>query len=263
MKASLFFILFLACVTVRAQFIEFDERFPIPAEETLDLNPQSPLKAYKIDPSSITVSGVSSGAYMAIQLQVAYSSVFSGAASVAGGTYWCAQGSPQKAQTDCMSSPQNINSQEQIARAQTLAQQNQIDPLTNLASKRFYLYASPRDQRVNAQNTTKLTEFLTAFTAAGNIRTVNSPAAAHGFLTVNQGGACDIEMPPYILACNYDMAGDILQTLYGKLALRAKPKPPKPAPKPQTPAPKPPAPVVKLFKFSQDEFSDQIGRAHV
>lgn len=38
-----------------------------------------------------SVSGVSSGAYMAVQLHVAYSETFMGVGSIAGGPYFCAE----------------------------------------------------------------------------------------------------------------------------------------------------------------------------
>ena len=44
------------------------------------------LPSLKIDPARVTVAGLSSGAYMATQAQVAYPDVFHGAALVAGGT---------------------------------------------------------------------------------------------------------------------------------------------------------------------------------
>ena len=51
---------------------------------------------FDIDASRITVSGVSSGAYMAGQLHVAHSAAISGAGLIAGGPYWCASGAMQK-----------------------------------------------------------------------------------------------------------------------------------------------------------------------
>jgi len=42
----------------------------------------------KISETEITVSGVSSGAFMAQQLHVAYSDIFSGMGSVAGGPFF-------------------------------------------------------------------------------------------------------------------------------------------------------------------------------
>ncbi len=92
------------------------------------------LKAYNIDKQAVTVSGVSSGGFMAVQLQVAYSATFSGAASVAGGTYWCAQGNAQRAQTVCMNQPEAVKSADQVAKAREWAAQGLIDPLGNLAT---------------------------------------------------------------------------------------------------------------------------------
>jgi len=42
-----------------------------------------------IDRNRVDVSGISSGAYMAGQMHVAFSKTFRGAALLAGGPYWC------------------------------------------------------------------------------------------------------------------------------------------------------------------------------
>ena len=44
----------------------------------------SSLGAYNVNPNTVTVAGISSGGYMAVQLQVAYSSHFYGTAVIAG-----------------------------------------------------------------------------------------------------------------------------------------------------------------------------------
>lgn len=50
----------------------------------------STLNAHNVDPSSISVSGFSSGGFMAVQLGVAYSSLFkAGFGAFAGGPYDC------------------------------------------------------------------------------------------------------------------------------------------------------------------------------
>jgi hypothetical protein len=54
--------------------------------------PVQPLQAYNnLDRSSITVSGLSSGAFFAHQFHVAYSSLVKGAGIIAGGPYACAE----------------------------------------------------------------------------------------------------------------------------------------------------------------------------
>jgi len=49
-----------------------------------------PLPALGADVAQITVSGLSSGAFMATQFSVAYSASIAGAGIVAGGPYYCA-----------------------------------------------------------------------------------------------------------------------------------------------------------------------------
>ena len=60
------------------------------------------LPALAVDLRELTVSGVSSGAYMAVQFQVAYSQLVRGAGIIAGGPYDCAEGSVWRALTRCM-----------------------------------------------------------------------------------------------------------------------------------------------------------------
>src|SRR4051812_33448271 len=60
-----------------------------------------PLPALKAE-KEVTVSGVSGGAYMAVQFHVAHSSTVKGVAAIAGGPYYCAQGSLWTAYYNCM-----------------------------------------------------------------------------------------------------------------------------------------------------------------
>src|SRR4051812_9587144 len=51
--------------------------------------------------TQVTVSGLSSGAYMAVQFEVAFSRTVRGAGVIAGGPYFCSQGSVFTATTSC------------------------------------------------------------------------------------------------------------------------------------------------------------------
>jgi len=59
-------------------------------KEAVESDPE--IASYDIDASRISVSGMSSGAYMAGQLHLAHSSIFNGVAIVAGGPNYCAMG---------------------------------------------------------------------------------------------------------------------------------------------------------------------------
>ena len=59
------------------------------------------LPSFNIDTNQISVSGFSSGGYMAVQFDVAFSSILRGAGTIAGGPYYCAQNSATIATTTC------------------------------------------------------------------------------------------------------------------------------------------------------------------
>jgi hypothetical protein len=56
-----------------------------------------------------TISGFSSGGYMAHQMHIIFSQYYKGVGIAAGGPYWCAQGSVNKALSDCTQHPENID----------------------------------------------------------------------------------------------------------------------------------------------------------
>ena len=60
-----------------------------------------PLPRLAASTGDVTVSGISSGGYMAVQFQVAHSNRVRGAGIVAGGPYFCAEGSVRRALAAC------------------------------------------------------------------------------------------------------------------------------------------------------------------
>ena len=59
------------------------------------------LPAFNVDIKETSVSGVSSGGFMAVQFDVAYSSILRGAGIIAGGPYFCPHGNVNTATTIC------------------------------------------------------------------------------------------------------------------------------------------------------------------
>ncbi|MBV2167322.1 MAG: PHB depolymerase [Bdellovibrio sp.] len=198
-----------------------------------------PLGSWNIDKSAVSISGVSSGAFMAVQMGVAYSREFMAVASVAGGIYWCSEGDPQRAKSVCMGKPQEVDSQVQIAKARDLASQQSIDPVGALSRQNIYIFASPKDSVIHPANSEKLSEFYGAFIAPTKIKIETSLESAHGFPTLNSGISCGMGFLPWILKCNFDLAGEILQSAYGTLQPRGDFIP------------------QHLMKYSQAEFGDE------
>ncbi|WP_417798787.1 hypothetical protein [Terasakiella pusilla] len=110
--------------------------------------------APKVDADQITVSGVSSGAFMAQQLHLAYSDIFSGMGSVAGGPFFCAQNmAPDQIDTikqQCMLGlGADLTAATYIAKAKALSVEGKIAPLENLKDDRVFIFNSQNDHVIN------------------------------------------------------------------------------------------------------------------
>jgi hypothetical protein len=177
----------------------------------------APLPQLSIDKTQTTVSGASSGGYMAVQLHVAYSSSFSkGAAVIAGGPYNCADGSVLSALTRCLGTG-SIPVADLIANTDKWAKEGLIDAPGNLAASKVYLFSAANDSAVKEPTTTALRTYYENYMPAGNIVHKKDIAAEHGFVTDEAGGPCLSKGAPFIINCNFDLAGALLQHLYGAL----------------------------------------------
>ena len=173
-----------------------------------------------LDPGATTVSGLSSGAYLAVQLHVAHSQSIAGAGVVAGGPYFCAEGSLESALSRCMATSLGRPDADALARqARDLVRDGLIDPLTGLEGDRVYLFSGTRDETVTRPVVDGARDFyLAAGVPAASIAYVTDLAAGHGFVVEEGGIACGDTGSPFINDCDHDQAGAILEHLYGPLA---------------------------------------------
>jgi poly(3-hydroxybutyrate) depolymerase len=175
---------------------------------------------YAIDPARISVSGISAGAYMAGQMHVAHSALVGGAGLIAGGPWGCAENSLTRALEVCTKegSPDAAALLEAM-RAEAAA--GRIDDLARLEGSPVWVFRSPVDPLVGQALTDALVEQYRALDA--EVTVVGDVAAAHGVPTLETGAACASFESPYLNACDYDAAGEILATVYGDLAPRTEP----------------------------------------
>lgn len=188
------------------------------------------LGAYNADVRQSSISGISSGAFMAVQFAVAWSSVIRGVGAIAGGPYDCAHGtgldvatgaSMVAALTVCMkASPSAPDADGAVARADAFARDGEIDDLANVAGQKVYLFNGYNDTVVDRQVTDTLETFYRHYLGpahAGNLFYQNALGAGHAQITAAYGGACQATVPDYINQCGYDQAGIILRHIYGAL----------------------------------------------
>jgi acetyl esterase/lipase len=204
---------------------------------------QAPLERYQIDPDKVSVSGISSGGYLAVQLGVAHSSLFSGVGVFAAGPYGCADtgGSAhinsRRAVGPCMAGRYEMaqralcnlgwascpgldapDADASIALARQKEADAQIDPLSNLARQRVFLLSGTEDDTVAAEVVDALDRFYLAFVPPGRIERVRRDGVAHTFPTETfQGNDGAVSKSPFVSDCDYDGAKHVLWHLHGSL----------------------------------------------
>ncbi len=183
-----------------------------------------------------SVSGISSGAYMAGQFQLAHGDIVVGAGIIAGGPYGCAESlyadlmpgpataliNATKAINGCMLNAMQmwgVPSPPMLARkAASLAQEGEIAPVASIVQDRVYLFTGRADRTVMPAIVQAAAEFYRRLGVPdGQIKLVATLDAGHAFVTETEGEACDFTGKPYIVDCDYDQAGDLLGFIHGPL----------------------------------------------
>jgi len=191
----------------------------ITACNTKQLAPQLP--ALSINPSEISVSGLSSGGFMAVQVHVAHSATFKrGAGIVAGGPFYCSEGSFENAIGRCMTHGSGIPVQTLVNLTNEWASDNLIDPVSNLRASRIYLFSGTEDKTVRPVVMNDLQTYYRNFVPAENTFYKNTVPSGHAMITDEFGGNCATTAAPFINNCDFDLAGEMLKHLHGNLNAR-------------------------------------------
>jgi poly(3-hydroxybutyrate) depolymerase len=183
------------------------------------------LPVLDIDIAQSSVSGLSSGGFMAVQFAVAYSSIVKGAGVIAGGPYYCARGQINLATMVCtcttapifgmcMVTPGGTRVEELIGITDRNAGERLIDPAAGLARQRYWLFSGSADSVVPQAVMNDLHVYLRHYVDARRIHYENQVRAQHAMPTDSFGNACDTLAAPYIGNCSYDAAGQLLQWIY-------------------------------------------------
>ena len=188
----------------------------------------------KIDETS--VSGISSGAYMAGQFQMAQAKIVTGAAIIAGGPYGCSESvfadsmpgpgteflNLSKAVNGCMldmlgawgvGDPDAL-----VAKAKERAGKGDIDPISDVVGDKVYLFSGTSDHTVMPSIVADAAKYYAKLGVPdANIKFINTLPAGHAFVTESEGASCERSGEPYVVHCDYDQAGELLRHIYGTL----------------------------------------------
>ena len=193
------------------------------------------LRGYNAAIGESSVSGISSGAFMAVQFGTAWSSVIKGVGVIAGGPYWCAKADADDfingftlpimtATGSCMKGPPP-DLDIFTAKADAKAASGEIDPLQNLRGQKVYLFHGTNDAVVVKPVTDAAADFYRHYLGdgrSGNLYYQSAVGAGHSLVVRQQPdvsglNGCADNRGPYIDQCGYDQAGILLQHIYGAL----------------------------------------------
>ncbi|MDR2032300.1 MAG: PHB depolymerase family esterase [Azoarcus sp.] len=184
-----------------------------------------PLPALDAESKDLTVSGLSSGAFMAVQFHVAHSALTRGAGVLAGGPYYCAQGSAMRALSSCSLSPGFFTP---LPKPDTLRKEverqaaaQHIDAPENLARSRVWLLSGGQDRIVKSAVVDGARAFYRQWLPEAAIVHERLPDAGHAMIVPQAAtaGTCALSAPPFINQCgDFDAPGRLLAHLLGELS---------------------------------------------
>lgn len=203
-----------------------------------------PLAALNIDTSSITVSGLSSGGVMAINLGYAYSATFKGVGIFAATPYLCQYHYPY---SSCQN--KNVITSAMLDTMQTTIDSwsgSGIDDKANVASQKVYLFTGTKDNTVGVNPMLAVQEQY-ARNGVPSVNLIQAANTGHVFptdFTSVGNNPCSTSFTPYISNCSYDGAKAVLSQFYGALQ-----------PRNNAPA------AANYREFNQREFTNNLGMA--
>lgn len=163
----------------------------------------------------VTVSGLSSGAFMSVQMSVAHSSLIDGSAIFAGGPHGCARGRAERAVMACMQNPEWIDVPALVRETKQEAALGLIDDPAFMSRQSALILQGDLDETVRPAAALKLDLYLRSFgvkTAVDRVKDLG-----HGLPVMTSEVTCSDSRPPWVNGCGIDGPGRALRFLYGEL----------------------------------------------
>ncbi len=185
-----------------------------------------PLPALRIDAERVAVAGLSSGAYMATQVHLAYSERIRGAALMAGGPYGCAQADLNTALGPCMQAQPTAPDAEALAeRVRERAASGALAPLKGLEGDRVLVLHGREDRKVAPAVGAAAADLYRSLQRDAPTLAVEARldgAFGHLLPLAGEGDECVDPGAPYVGRCGLDAPGLVFEQLFGAAPRPAK-----------------------------------------
>ncbi|ARP82224.1 hypothetical protein CAL12_16320 [Bordetella genomosp. 8] len=190
-----------------------------------------------IDATRIAVAGISSGAYMAVQAQIAYPDLFARAGVLAGGPYQCAEDSMNTMIQRCMAqdAPSSADIGRFVATTLKRSQDGSNGPLDKLKNGIVYMLHGTYDTVVLPAVAESAVAYYTELKQQAGLTGLSitddkdrpfghtfptalaPPSAPAGGGPPTSPDDCKTSVPPYLGHCGFDAAKAILDHLYPEI----------------------------------------------
>ncbi|TFH85300.1 poly(3-hydroxybutyrate) depolymerase [Billgrantia azerbaijanica] len=190
--------------------------------------PPAELPRLALEDDDISVIGISSGGYMATQLAVAWPEHFTGLGVLAAGPWSCAEGSLGQALGQCMSTRHGPPDLDALAdRRRDYQTRDLVGSDAAFATLRAFVWHGAADEVVaptlGEALATQLRDWLAA--PETQLRVRQAPDTGHGWPIRTRGrdiptaqlADCRLGGGTHLLACDTDLAGELLDWLHGDL----------------------------------------------
>ena len=165
-----------------------------------------------------TVSGLSSGGYMAAQFQLAHADWVKGAAIIAAGPLYCAQNNLLTALEHCINKITSPIPLAEINKELKLwSEQGLLASEAEIKQSRIWLLHGTADQKITKQVADALHQQYQEWLPAAQLAYVQDKNFAHHMPTLSEGSPCDRSEAPFLGNCNYDAAGEALKFIRADL----------------------------------------------
>lgn len=176
------------------------------------------LPALDLNVQQITVSGLSSGGFMATQMHVAWADWVSGTGVLAAGPWYCARNSLQTALQECLNQTTvDINTAAIEAQRSQWQESGKVAALSDMATDRVWVLHGANDQRLSRHVASALAQQYQQWLSQENLKLVLDKPFAHHFPTTDSGTGCSESAPPFLGNCGFDAAGELLTHIAGPL----------------------------------------------
>lgn len=191
------------------------------SSQTLAAASPGPLGAYNIDLSQTSVSGISSGGFMTVQLHAAHADSIVGVGVFAGGPYQCSGTADQftnvsTATGTCMTG--KADAATAISLLNKAAGEGSIAEIRHQHNDKIWLYSGYNDGVVKQPTMDALDNYYRQLVGEGRVYYRDNQDAGHAQIVDNSHGQeCVLNGGEFINNCKLDGAGQLLAFIYGTL----------------------------------------------